>query len=245
MGRTFENRKHAMAKRGDRDAKAFTRAGRMISMAVKAGGADVDHNPALRRAVQNARSVNMPKDKVQNAIEKAAGLGDSADYQTIVYEGYGPHGIAVIVDAATDNPTRTVANIRSAFKKGNGNLGNSGSVSFLFDQRGIFRLDPEGLDKDELELEMIDHGLEELVTTEDEDGNPLFELRCGFEEFGNLQAALEEKNIEPKSSGFAWIPKNTTVLDDAQAEEVVSLMERLEDDDDVQDVFSNLAFADD
>src|SRR5690606_37942690 len=133
MGRTFENRKHALAKRSDRDAKAFTRAGRNIAMAVRAGGPDPEANSALRHAIQNARAVNMPKDKIQGAIDKAAGLGDGADYQEVVYEGYGPHGIAVMVVTATDNPTRTVANIRFAFKKVNGTLGNSGSVAFMFD----------------------------------------------------------------------------------------------------------------
>ncbi len=240
MGRTFENRKHAMAKRGDRDAKAFTRAGRQISMAVKAAGTDPDSNPALRRAIQNARSVNMPKDKVQNAIDKAAGLSDGADYEQILYEGYGPHGIAILIDTATDNPTRTVANIRHAFKKEGGNLGNTGSVSFMFDQFGVFRLSPNGVDRDTLELNLIDHGLEELVDGETEKGDPCLVLRCSRENFGNLQNALEEERLVVVSSGFQWVPKNVTTLPEAEVDAVFSLLDRLEQDDDVQAVFSNL-----
>ncbi|MCB9655103.1 MAG: YebC/PmpR family DNA-binding transcriptional regulator [Deltaproteobacteria bacterium] len=240
MGRTFENRKHAMAKRGDRDAKAFTRAGRHISMAVRAGGGDPDGNPALRRAIQNARAVSMPKDRIQAAIDKAMGLGDGDAFQSILYEGYGPHGIAILVDTTTDNPTRTVANVRLAFKKGNGNLGNSGSVSFLFDHFGFFRLSPEGINREELELEFIDHGLEQLEEGEADDGSPVLVLRCSRESFGKVQSALDERGIEPVSSGFEWIPKDSTTLPDDQAEEVMALIERLEQDDDVQQVFATL-----
>jgi len=240
MGRTFENRKHAMAKRSDRDAKAFTRAGRNIAMAVRAGGPDPEANPALRRAIQNARAVNMPKDKIQGAIDKAAGVGDGADYQEVVYEGYGPHGIAVMVVTATDNPTRTVANIRFAFKKGNGTLGNSGSVAFMFDHRGEVRLSPEGVERDELELELIDHGLEDLAEGTGDDGEPLLLLRCARDDFGRLQAAVEAKGLTVASSGFVWVPKTTTELSDEQANEVVELVVRLEQDDDVQEVFTNL-----
>ncbi len=241
MGRTFENRKQAMAKRGDRDAKAFTRAGRQISMAVKSGGPDPDANPALRRAVQNARAVNMPKDRIQAAIDKAAGASDSEDYQDILYEGYGPHGIALLVEAATDNTQRTVANVRFAFRKGNGNLGTSGSVSFLFDRFGHFHLEPEGVDRDELELELIDHGLEELLDATDDEGRATLLVRCARDGFGAMQAALEAKGIEPISSSIDWVPKTTTELTDEQEEEVVALIERLENDDDVQKVFTNLA----
>jgi YebC/PmpR family DNA-binding regulatory protein len=240
MGRTFENRKQTMMKRGDRDAKAFTRAGRHIAMAVRAGGPDPEANPALRRAMQNARSVNMPKDRIQNAIDKAAGASDMTDYQPITYEGYGPHGIALIIEATTDNPTRTVANVRSAFKKGHGNLGASGSVAFMFDFYGIFRISPEGVDRDELELELIDHGLEAIVDTENDDGEPRLGLRCARDEFGNLQSALDDKKIEVDSSGFEWVPKSRTELSDEQAEEVYKLIDKLEQDDDVQEVFHNL-----
>ena len=241
MGRDFENRKQAIAKRSDRDAKAFTRAGRNIAMAVKAGGSDPDSNPALRRAMQNARAVNMPKDKILGAIDKASGVGGGEDYQEIVYEGYAPHGIAMMVVTATDNPTRTVANVRFAFKKGNGNLGNSGSVAFMFDQVGVLRLSPEGIDRDELQLEMIDHGLEDLVDATSEDGKPLLALRCARDAFGMLQSALEAKKLAVVSSGFEWVPKTTTALSEEQEKEVVDLIERLEQDDDVQEVFTTLA----
>lgn len=240
MGRTFENRRLQILKRGDRDAKAFTRAGRQISMAVKSGGPDPDGNPSLRRAIQNARAANMPKDRIQNAIDKAMGLGDTAGYQEVLYEGYGPHGIALLVATATDNPTRTVANLRFTFKKGNGNLGNSGSVSFMFDQFGVFRLDAAGVDRDELELELIDHSLEALVDGMSDDGKPQLVLRCARENFGNLQAGLEAKKIAVVSSGFEWVPKTTTELEEAEANAVLELIEKIEEDDDVQQVFHNL-----
>lgn len=240
MGRTFENRKVAMLKRSDRDAKAFTRAGRQIAMAVKAGGPDPDGNPALRRAMQNARSVNMPKDRIQNAIAKASGAAGGDDYQTIFYEGYGPHGIAMMVETATDNPTRTVANVRFAFKKENGNLGSSGSVSFMFDEMGVFRLDPEGLDRDELELELIDDGLTDLEEGLNDDGETVLVLRCARDDFGNLQAGLDKREIKIKSSGMEWIPQTTTELSEEQMDEVLKLIGKLEDDDDVQAVFHNI-----
>ncbi len=241
MGRNFENRKQAMLKRSDRDAKAFSRAGKQINMAVKAGGGDPDGNPTLRRAIQNARAVNMPKDKVQAAIDKALGLGDTADYQQVLYEGYGPHGSALLVECATDNPTRTVANVRFSFKKCNGNLGTTGSVSFLFDHFGEFRLSPQGIERDELELELIDHGLEQMVDGKDDDDNPQLLLRCARESFGELQAGIEAKGLPIVSSGFTWVPKNTLELTDEQADEVLVLIDRFEQDDDVQEVFDNLA----
>jgi YebC/PmpR family DNA-binding regulatory protein len=240
MGRTFENRRLQILKRGDRDAKAFTRAGRQINIAVRAAGPDPDGNPALRRAIQNARAANMPKDRIQAAIDKAMGLGDTAAYQEILYEGYAPHGIALLVMTATDNPTRTVANLRFTFKKENGNLGNSGSVSFMFDQFGVFRLDPNGIDREELELELIDHSLDSMVDGMDDDGKPQLVLRCAREEFGTLQAGLDAKKIPIVSSGFEWVAKSTTVLDEEQSEAVMRLVERLEADDDVQQVFTNL-----
>lgn len=241
MGRTFENRRQAMAKRGLRDSRAFTRAGRNIAMAVKAGGPDPEANPSLRRAVQNARSVNMPKDKIQGAIDKASGNTDAEDFQEVLYEGYGPHGVAIIVVTATDNTTRTFPNVRNAFNKGGGNLGNSGAVSFLFDQLGAFTIKAEGHDQDELELELIDHGLEELLVGETQDGDPAIILRCAREAFGTMQTALDDKGIEPISSGIEWVPKTETELSDEQAEEVRSLVERIEDDDDVQEVFTTAA----
>jgi YebC/PmpR family DNA-binding regulatory protein len=240
MGRTFENRKQAMAKRSDRDAKAFTRAGRNIAMAVRASGPEPDANPALRRAIQNARAVNMPKDRIQGAIDKASGAAGGAGYEEVVYEGYGPHGVALMVVTATDNPTRTVANIRFAFKKGNGNLGTSGSVAFMFDQLGELRLSPEGIERDELELELIDDGLEDLADGTDDDGNPLLLLRCARDQFGKLMAAVEARGLTVASSGFVWVPKTTKELTEEQANEVVELVDRLEQDDDVQEVFTDL-----
>ncbi|TPV93552.1 MAG: YebC/PmpR family DNA-binding transcriptional regulator [Myxococcales bacterium FL481] len=241
MGRTFENRKQAMLKRGDRDAKAFTRCGKQIAMAVRAGGPDADNNPALRRAIQNARAVNMPKDRIQGAIEKASGAGDTDAYEPVLYEGYGPHGVALLVETATDNPTRTVANIRFAFKKEGGNLGSPGSVAFMFDQFGVFRLRPDAVERDELELELIDDGLSDLVDGEDDDGKPVLVLRCNRDDFGRLQAGLESRQLAPVSSGFEWVPKTTTAVSDEQADAVLKLVARLEDDDDVQEVFHNLA----
>lgn len=240
MGRTFENRKQAILKRSDRDAKAFTRVGRQISMAVKAGGGDVDNNPSLRRAVANARAVNMPKDRVQAAIDKASGVGGGEEFRSVLYEGYGPHGVAILVDCATDNPTRTVANIRFAFKKGDGNLGNAGSVSFLFDHVGVFRIAPEGVVRDELELDLIDHGLTELLEEEDEDGKQQLVLRCARDDFGSLQTALEARGVPIVSSGFSWVSKTTTELPDDQIDDVLELVARLEQDDDVQNVFTTL-----
>lgn len=229
-----------MLKRGARDAKAFTRCARQISMAVKAGGPDVDHNSALRRAVQNARGVNMPKDKIQGAIDRAAGVGDDAEYQEILYEGYGPHGIAMIVETATDNPTRTVANVRMHFNKGGGNLGNSGSVAFMFDQVGYFKVAPQGIERDELELELIDDGLDNLLDGHDDKGEPVLVLRCARDDFGNLQAGLERRKIAVVESGIEWVPQTSTELGDPEVEAVMALIERLEDDDDVQRVYHNL-----
>ncbi|HWB73872.1 MAG TPA: YebC/PmpR family DNA-binding transcriptional regulator [Nannocystaceae bacterium] len=240
MGRTFENRRQQIEKRGDRDAKAFTRAGRQISMAVKAGGPDPEGNAALRRAITNARAANMPKDRIQNAIDKAMGVAGGAEYQEIVYEGYAPHGAALIVLTATDNPTRTVADLRFAFKKGEGNLGNTGSVAFLFDHFMVFRVAPEGIDRDELELEMIEHGLEALVDGQDDDGKPMLVLRCALDNFGALQAGLEGKKVAVASSGQEWVPKSPTPLEEAQADAVLALVEKLEAFDDVQQVFHNV-----
>ncbi len=229
-----------MAKRGLRDSRAFTRAGRHIAMAVKDGGPDPEANPALRRAVQNARSVNMPKDRIQAAIDKASKGNDGEEYKEVIYEGYAAHGVAVVVITATDNTTRTFPNMRTAFNKGGATLGNTGSVGFLFDQLGVFRLKAEGLDKEELELELIDHGLEELLEGETQEGDPAIILLASYDQFGAMQTALEERKIEPVSSGIEWVPKADAELSEEQTAEVVALLERLEDDDDVQKVFSTL-----
>jgi len=241
MGRIFETRKATMFKRWDRMAKAFTRCGKEIAIAVRAGGPDHANNPQLRRALQNARAVNMPKDKIQNAIDKAMGVG-AADYSIIHYEAYAPHGIALVIEAATDNPTRTVANVRLHLKKGGGNLGTSGSVMFNFERLGVFHLDPESIeDQDELELEMIDHGLSEMGMGTNDEGEKVLVLHCEFSDFGQLQAGLEGMGIESKSSTDEYVPNDVIDLTDEQVEEVMGLVGRLEGDDDVQRVFHNLA----
>ena len=239
MGRIFETRKHTMFARWDRMAKQFARIGKEITIAVKAGGPDPVGNPLLRRVVQNARAVNMPKDKVEAAIRRASGK-EAEDFQEILYEGYAPHGVAVLVETATDNPTRTVSNLRTHFNKGGGSLGNSGSVSFMFKRMGVFRLNPAGLDPEELELELIDHGLEELGESTGEKGEPLLVIRCAFSDFGHLQKALEDRGITPLSAESEYIPTTPVDLPEKQATEVLSLLDRLEQDDDVQKVFHNL-----
>ncbi len=235
MGRIFEVRKAKMFARYDRMAKQFTRFGKEIVIAVKQGGPDPDNNPTLRRIIQNAKAINMPKDRIQAAIKRATDK-DTSDYEEIMYEGYAPHGVAVLVETATDNNTRTVANVRAHFNKGNGNMGGSGSVSFMFNRMGVFKLDPKGVDQDELELELIDAGLEEMG--EDSEGNLV--IRCAFNDFGNMQRALEEKNIEPLNSDSEWIPTTTVDLPEDQADEVLKLIDVMESDDDVQKVFHNL-----
>ena len=239
MGRIFEVRKHTMFARWDRMAKQFTRIGKEIAIAVKAGGPDPNINPALRRCFQNAKAVNMPKDRVEAAIKRAMGK-EMANYEEILYEGYAPHAVAILIETATDNPTRTVANIRSYFSKGNGNMGTSGSVSFQFRKMGVFRLKPEGLNADELEFDLIDFGLEELGEGTGENGETVLVLRCGFTDFGNMQKALEEKNIIPISAELEWIPNTAVELPEDQAQEVLKLVDKLEQDEDVQKVFHNL-----
>ena len=239
MGRIFEVRKATMFKRFDRMAKQFTRIGKEIVIAVKASGPNPDDNPALRRCYQNARSVGMPKDRVEAAIKRAMGK-DTSNYEEILYEGYAPHGVALLVETATDNHVRTVANVKSHFNKGQGTLGNSGSVSFQFKKMGVFNLKPEGLNMEELELDLIDHGLDELGESNDENENPIIVLRCAFTDFGNLQKALEDKNIHPISAQLEWIPTTTVPVTDEQAEDISKLIERLEEDEDVNKVFHNM-----
>lgn len=229
-----------MFARWDRMAKQFTRIGKDIAIAVKAGGPDPDSNPALRRCIQNAKSVNMPKDRVEAAIKRAMGK-EMDNYEEVLYEGYAPHGVAILVETATDNPTRTVANIRSYFNKGGGNLGTSGSVSFQFKKMGVFKLNPENINQEELELELIDHGLEEMGEGTGENGETVLVLRCAFNDFGNLQKALEEKGFTPLSSELEWIPTTVVELPEDQAQEVLKLVDKIEQDEDVQKVFHNLA----
>ncbi len=224
-----------MFARYDRMAKQFSRVGKEIAIAVKKGGPEPDTNPMLRRVMQNAKSFNMPKDRIEAAIKNAMGK-DTSNYDEVIYEGYAPHGVAMLVVTATDNTTRTVANVRSHFNKGGGTLGNSGSVVFLFKHLGVFKLKADGLNMDDLELELIDFGLEEVG--EDSEGNII--VRCGFTDFGSMQKALEEKGITPISSELEWIPQTTVAVTDEQSEDVFKLIERLEQDDDVQHVFHNM-----
>ncbi|MFO7744087.1 MAG: YebC/PmpR family DNA-binding transcriptional regulator [Psychroflexus sp.] len=234
MGRAFEFRKARKMKRWSAMAKTFTRLGKDIVMAVKEGGPDPETNAKLRAVIQNAKAANMPKDNVERAIKRASdkSLGD---YKTVLYEGYAPHGIAILVETATDNTNRTVANIRSYFNKCDGNLGTSGSVEFMFDHTCNFRIASEGIDVEELELEMIDFGAEEVF--EDEDGIMIY---APFQNFGNIQKFLEERNIEIASSGFDRIPQVTKTLPDEQKEDVEKLLEKIEEDDDVQNVYHTM-----
>ena len=240
MGRIFEVRKHTMFARWDRMAKQFARIAKDINMAVKAGGADVNANPALRRAVQNARHINMPKDKVEAAIKRAQGK-DATAYETIIYEGYAPHGVAVIVEAATDNATRTVAQVRTIFSKAGGNLGTAGSVAFQFRKMGVFRLNPAGIDQDDLELYLIDHGLEEFGEGTGDKGEPQLVARCLFADFGHMQEALEKRGIHPLSAAHEFVCTTPMELPEAQATEVLQMVDALEQNDDVQNVYHSLA----
>jgi YebC/PmpR family DNA-binding regulatory protein len=239
MGRIFEVRKSTMFARWDRMAKQFSRIGKEIAIAVKAGGPDPNINPALRRCMQNAKAVNMPKDRVEAAIKRAMGK-EMENFEEILYEGYGPHGVAILVETATDNHVRTVANIKSHFNKGGGVLGNSGSVAFQFKKMGVFKLKLQGLNIEDIELELIDHGLEELGESTGENGEEILVARCGFTDFGNMQKALEEKSITPISAELEWIPVSTVSLPEDQAQDVLKLVDRLEQDEDVQKVFYNL-----
>lgn len=240
MGRIFETRKHTMFARWDRMAKAFTRIGKDIAIAVRAGGGDPAHNPALRRVIQNARAANMPKDKVEAAIKRALGK-DATNYETIVYEGYAPHGVAVLVETATDNPTRTIASVRSIFNKFGGNVGITGSVAFMFRRMGVFRLNPAGIDQDDLELYLIDHGLEEMGEGTGEKGEPQLVIRCNFPDFGQVQKALEDRGLAALSATHEYICLTPTELAEEQAREVLEMVDRLEQDDDVQQVYHTLA----
>jgi YebC/PmpR family DNA-binding regulatory protein len=240
VGRAFEKRKSTIFARMDRVGKQFTKIGKDIAIAVKSGGTSPDGNPSLRRALTNARAANMPKERIENAIKKASGEG-AANYEVVLYEGYAPHGIAILVEAATDNVTRTVANVRLAFKSHGGNMGSTGSVAFMFQHQAVFRLDPEGLDRDELELELIDAGLIALDDGESDKGAKLLIVRCAFSDFGNMQAALDRRKLQPISTGSEYVAQTLTELADDKIDEVMELIAALENDDDVQNVYSNLA----
>ena len=223
----------------DRVGKQFAKIGKDIAIAVKSGGTSPDGNPALRRALQNARALNMPKDKIENAIKKASGQS-AANYEIVLYEGYAPHGIAIIVETATDNVTRTVANVRHAFKAHGGNMGTTGSVSFMFQKQGVFRISPEGINRDELELELIDHGLVALEDGQNDKGEPQLLLRCAFNDFHTMQLAIEARGLAVISTESDYVAQNLTELPEDKADEVMKLVAAMESDDDVQNVYSNL-----
>lgn len=239
MGRAFEFRKARKMKRWSAMSKAFTRIGKDIVMAVKEGGPDPDSNARLRAVIQNAKAINMPKDNVERAIKRASDK-NTEDYKEVLFEGYAPHGIAILVETATDNNNRTVANIRSYFNKCNGSLGTSGSVEFMFDHTCNFRIPAEGIDPEELELEMIDFGAEEVFA--DEDGILIY---APFESFGAIQKELESRNIEILSSGFERIPQVTKKLSGEDVADVEKLLEKIEEDDDVQNVYHTMEESED
>ncbi|WP_290146441.1 YebC/PmpR family DNA-binding transcriptional regulator [Paramuribaculum intestinale] len=239
MGRAFEYRKARKLKRWGNMSRTFTRIGKEITIAAKSGGSDPDTNPRLRVLMQNAKAANMPKDTVERAIKKATEK-DSSDYKEIVYEGYGPYGIAIVVEAATDNNTRTVANVRSYFNKHGGNLGTQGSLAFLFDHKSVFKIKPkDGMDLEELELELIDYGVDELEADEEE-----IVAYGAFEEFANIQKYLEENGYEIVSAEFERIPHELKEVTDEQRAQIEKLLDKFEDDEDVQNVFHNMKEAD-
>jgi len=234
MGRVFEKRKYKMFARYDRMAKGFTRAGKEIAIAVKLGGADPDGNSRLRVAIQNAKGINMPKDRIDAAVNRAASK-DAKGLEEVVYEGKGPYGVAILVETATDNPTRTVANVRMHFNREGGELGKTGSLDYLFERKSVFTIKNDGLNLEDLELELIDFGLEEIEGDESE-----IVIYAAFTDFGNMQKALEAKKYNIVSSELQRIPKSTVELTEEQVAEVMVLVEKLEEDDDVQNVYHNM-----
>lgn len=235
MGRAFEYRRARKEKRWDRMSKAFTRYGKEIAIAVKTGGSSPETNSRLRVAIQNAKGVNMPKDRIESAIKRASSK-DEKDFEEVVYEGYGPHGVAIIVETATDNPTRTVANVRLYFNKAGGALGTSGSLSFIFERKGIFKLPKEGQNLEDLELELIDFGAEDIQEEDDQ-----IVIYTPFTEFGAMQKALEDRHIPLISSEVQRIPNTTVELTPEQEDEIMNLIDKIEEDDDVQAVYHNVA----
>lgn len=238
MGRAFEFRRARKEKRWANMSKAFTRIGREISIAVKQGGPDSDTNARLRTAIQNAKAANMPKDNVENAIKKASAK-DAADLQEVNYEAYGPNGVAIWIETATDNPTRTVANVRSYFNKFGGALGTSGSLEFIFTRKGVFTIPMAAIDRDELEMLLIENGAEDIQEQDDE-----LIVYTAFTDFVAMQRALETANVTVSNAELRRIPNNTVTLTDEQAEDVIKLIDRIEDDDDVQNVFHNMNESD-
>jgi YebC/PmpR family DNA-binding regulatory protein len=234
MGRAFEYRKDRKMKRWANMARVFTKIGREIAIAVKEAGGDPNYNSRLRMAIQNAKTANMPKANVENAIKKALAK-DAENYDEVVYEGYAPHGVAVLVETATNNTNRTVANVRHTFSKYGGSLGTSGSVEFMFNRKGVFKIKAEGINPEDLELELIDFGLDELKQEED-----LIVLYTNFSDFGTLQKALEERSMEVETSELVRLPTHTKELNDEQVEDVIKMIEKMEEDEDVINVFHNM-----
>lgn len=239
MGRAFEFRKERKFKRWAKMAVQFTRLGKEIVMAVKAGGANPDANSRLRTAMQNAKAVNMPKDRVEAAIKRASNK-DESNYEELVYEGYAAHGVAILVETATDNTNRTVANVRSYFNKCDGTLGKTGSLDFIFNRQSVFRFEPGEVDLEELEFDLIDAGLEEIYVEEGEEGKDVAVIHTAFEDFGKMQKALEQKGIEVISAKLERVAQSTTEVNEEQAADVLKLVDKLEEDDDVQAVYHNM-----
>jgi len=239
MGRAFEFRKERKFKRWAKMAVQFTRLGKEIVMAVKAGGANPDANSRLRTAMQNAKAVNMPKDRVEAAIKRASNK-DESNYEELVYEGYAAHGVAILVETATDNTNRTVANVRSYFNKCDCTLGKTGSLDFIFTRQSVFRFEPGEVDLEELEFDLIDAGLEEIYVEEGEEEKDVAVIHTAFEDFGKMQKALEQKGIEVISAKLERVAQSTAEVNEEQAADVLKLIDKLEDDDDVQAVYHNM-----
>ena len=237
MGRIFETRKATMFKRYAKMSKAFTKIGREIVMAVKLGGPNPESNPRLRMVIQNAKAVNMPKANVESAIKRASEK-DTSTYEVVIYEGYAPHGVPVLVECTTNNPTRTVASVRMYFNRANGSLGTSGSVQFMFEHVVLFKVDAKGLQKDDLELELIDFGLEDLSYDAEQHH---FIIQTAFTNFGQMQSALEERQITVYESSKIYIPTTTKSLSAEQESEVQAMIDKMEEDDDIEAVYHNMA----
>ena len=240
MGRAFEYRKASKMARWDKMAKTFSKIGKDIALAVKAGGPDPESNPALRRCIQNAKGANMPKDNVERAIKKASGA-DAENYEEITYEGYGQGGVAFFVECTTNNPTRTVANVRAIFNKFDGNLGKNGELAFIFDRKGIFSIEKSliKMDWDDFEMEMIDGGAEEIESDDDE-----VMITTAFEDFGHLSHKLDQLGIEVKSAELQRIANNTKEVNEEQFKANMKMLDRFEEDEDVQNVYHNMDITD-
>jgi YebC/PmpR family DNA-binding regulatory protein len=239
MGRVFEKRKHKMFKRYATMAKQFTKIGKEIAIAVRAGGPDPNLNARLRLVMQNAKAVNMPKDRVDAAIAKASGKNSAENFEEVVYEGKGPGGVSILVETATNNPTRTVANVRVYFNRAGGELGKTGSLDYLFERKGVFRINTTGLKMDELELELIDAGLDSIDPGDENDAL----VYCAFTDFGSMQKALESLNIEVLEAKLTRIPGSYVTINEEQNAELQKMLEKLEEDEDVHEVYTNLAEA--